>query len=155
MSYGALTERDEAAAFGDRELMREEPIDQDRPHDACRGGHIRARVAPPGDDGVGRFRGVFTNRAGDPIGHVRGLYGRREDGSNPIFGKMIARDGAFEARFRGMWERGDDGILFRARLHARGGDAIGGVRGRIEPAEDRGGAMTAAWALACDATIGE
>ncbi len=126
----------------------------DRDLELCRGGVIRARVSPLGDDGVGRFFGLFTNHAGDRVGHVRGIYGVRENGDQAIFGKMISRNGAFEARFRGLWERAEPGLLaFRARLHARDHDAIGVVRGRIADTDGRGGVMMARWALACDATI--
>ena len=125
----------------------------DREIEVCRGGNIRAHVSPLRPDGVGEFFGVFTNHAGDRVGHVRGLYGHRADGTNPIFGKMISRNGAFEARFRGLWERTDDGRVFRARLHGRGGEPIGVVRGRIADVEGRGGAMMARWALDCDSTI--
>jgi hypothetical protein len=147
MSYGGLTERDERPSA--------EPIDPERERDpeVCRGGLIHARATALGDDGVGHFSGVFTNRAGDRVGWVRGLYGHRENGTNAIFGKMISRNGAFEARFRGLWERGDGAIEFRARLHGRAEHAIGTVRGRIEDLDRRGGEMTARRALNCDDTM--
>jgi hypothetical protein len=149
-SYGALDATDEAPTTEDRTDMTERP---DLAIDICRGGGILARVAPPGDDGVGLFEGVFTNRAGERLGRVRGKFGHRENGTQAIFGKMVARTGAFEARFRGLWERGDEGLFFRARLHKRDGEAIGAVRGKIEDVEGRGGAMHARWGLACDTTM--
>jgi hypothetical protein len=89
--------------------------------DPCEHGFMRGRwhaLAP--NHGV--FRGLVTNRGGEPIGHVRGIYGQRRNGEPVVFGKFISRDGSFtglvsgtygENRFQGRWitRDGDHGLV--------------------------------------------
>lgn len=121
----------------------------------CRGGGIRARATGLGEDGVGSVFGVVTNRDGDRIGHIRGRYGVRADGSQVFFAKLIGLNGNFMARARGTFERIDDEtIAVRARFAQRDGDATGVIHGRIITREDaRGGVFLARWALDCDDTV--
>ncbi len=121
----------------------------------CRGGAIRARATGLGRDGVGAVFGVVTNRDGDRIGHIRGRYGVRADGSQVFFAKLIGLNGNFMARARGTFERIDDEtIAVRARFAERDGDTTGVIHGRIITSDDaRGGVFLARWALDCDDTI--
>ncbi len=122
----------------------------------CAGGTLRGRVSGLGADGVGRVAAVVRDHEGDTIGHLRGRYGVRDDGSQVFFAKLIGRNGAFMARARGVFERLDDNtVAIAARLHAADGRAIGVVQGRIvDSNEDRPGAtLLARWAYACDDTM--
>lgn len=121
----------------------------------CRGGTIRARTTGLSGDGVGELFGVVRNREGDPIGHIRGRYGVRADGSHVLFAKMIGRGGEFLARVRGTFERiHRETIGVRARFQQVDGDASGFVHGRIvSEVDERGGALLARWSLDCDASI--
>ncbi|MEQ9501493.1 MAG: hypothetical protein RIT81_31775 [Deltaproteobacteria bacterium] len=121
----------------------------------CRGGTIRARATGLGDDGVGAVFGVVRNRDGDRIGHIRGRYGVRGDGSHVFFAKLIGLNGNFIARARGTFERIDDEtIAVRARFHQRNGDTAGVIHGRIIANDDaRGGVFLARWAADCDDSI--
>lgn len=171
-SYGAVTTEDEEPLFGDARVAEEDArhreladrpdptLDRegDRPPErpsGCRGGQIRARVTPLGEDGVGRFFGVFTNGAGERVGHVRGLYGHRENGRQVVFGKMISQRGRFEARIRGLWERTDrNEVTVRARFHAsRARVADGVIHGRIIDDDTRGRTLIARWGFDCDGSI--
>lgn len=117
---------------------------------ACRGGTLRARLAPLGDDGVGRVRGVLLNHDGEKIGHFRGAYGFRGEGEPVIFGKIITREGGAIARVRGKFERIDDQhALVRARIQVRAGRASGALRGLMVHRDGGAGRLEARWAMKC------
>ena len=121
--------------------------------DLCRGGTMRGRASGLNDDGVGRIAAVVRNHEGDTIGHLRGVYGVRDNGNQVFFAKLIGRGGEFMARARGVFERVDDGtIAVAARFHSQTGDAVGVIQGRIvDSNEERDGtAFLARWAYVCD-----
>jgi hypothetical protein len=84
--------------------------------DVCQNGFLRGRWHRV-RDGRGRFLGVVSDADGEPVGHVRGVYGRRRAGEAVFFGKFIDRTGRFrgllggtygEGHFAGRWiDRGD------------------------------------------------
>jgi hypothetical protein len=57
-------------------------------------------------DGLGGFLGVVADADGNPIGHVRGIYGTRKNGEQVFFGKYIANDGKFVGILAGHWDDG-------------------------------------------------
>ena len=117
-----------------------------RRNDACAHGVMRGRwhaMAP----NAGVYLGVVANAAGEPIGHVRGIYGERRNGDSVLFGKFIDRDGRFTGVINGNYHDG----AFEARWLDRQGDH-GLVKGVFfEGATLRAGAYVARWAeTSCD-----
>ena len=84
--------------------------------DVCQNGFLRGRWHRV-RDGRGRFLGIVSGADGEPVGHLRGVYGRRRTGDEVFFGKFIDRTGRFrgllagtygEGHFAGRWiDRGD------------------------------------------------
>ena len=117
-----------------------------RRNDSCAHGVMRGRwhaMTP----NAGVYLGVVANAAGEPIGHVRGIYGERRNGTSVLFGKFIARDGRFTGVISGEYNDGH----FQARWVDRQGDH-GQLNGLFfEGASLRGGAYVARWAeTSCD-----
>ncbi len=117
-----------------------------RRNDNCVHGVMRGRwhaMAP----NAGVYLGVVANAAGEPIGHVRGIYGERRNGDSVLFGKFIDRDGRFTGVINGEYHDGH----FQARWVDRQGDH-GQLNGLFfEGASLRGGAYVARWAeTSCD-----
>lgn len=112
-----------------------------RRNDGCAHGVMRGRwhaMTP----NAGVYLGVVANAAGEPIGHVRGIYGERRNGDSVLFGKFIARDGRFTGVINGNYHDGQ----FEARWLDRQGDH-GVLKGRFfEGASLRAGAYVARWA---------
>lgn len=114
-----------------------------QPLDLCAqgmlGGHWR-ELAP----GRGKFRGPVVDPLGEPIGHVRGIYGVRSDGDQVFFGKYINRDGHFMGIFAGRYadER------FEGRWLQRAGDVgvMGGQFRDAIPGPESGGHFLGHWA---------
>ena len=73
--------------------------------DPCDHGMMRGRWHALNENG-GVFLGVVGNEEGDPIGHIRGIWGKRKDGAQVFFGKYIARDGKFRGIMAGTWSEG-------------------------------------------------
>ncbi len=114
-----------------------------RHDDACHGGFMRGRWHAF-DDHVGGYLGLVVDRAGAVIGHVRGIYGTRKNGTPVLFGKFIDRDGHFSGILKGTYENGE--------MHARWLDRAGehGVMGGryfTAPVGEKG-AFVARWAEA-------
>ncbi len=110
--------------------------------DGCVGGFMRGRFhALTANFGV--YHGLVTNRLGEPIGHVRGLYGHKKDGTPVMFGKFIDHDGKFIGVLAGSYGNGD----FLAKWKQVGDDDHGRIRGKYfeSPAAD-GGVFVARWA---------
>ena len=57
---------------------------------------------------------------GEPSGHIRGIYGRRENGEQVFFGKFINREGEFKGIFRGEYGDGHFGGRWIHRAGERG-----------------------------------
>lgn len=107
------------------------------PADVCQRGFLRGRWHRV-RDGRGRFLGVVSGADGEPVGHVRGVYGRRRAGDDVFFGKFIDRDGRFrgllggtygEGHFAGRWiDRGDPdrGVLAGEYRENRRAAGVGG-----------------------------
>jgi len=92
--------------------------------DTCEHGFMRGRwraLAP----NASAYLGVVTNSDGEPIGHIRGIAGQRQNGDKVMFGKFIDRDGQFKGLLKGTYDNGH----YRARWIDRSGDhgVAGGV----------------------------
>lgn len=112
-------------------------------HDACETGFMRGRwqqVRP----GLGRFVGVVNDDDGDPIGHLRGIWGTRASGERVFFAKYIANDGTFRGLFAGHH---GDGELAGRWIVSTGdhGRAQGRYRESL-PGPDVGGHFLGRWA---------
>lgn len=116
--------------------------------DVCDHGRLRGRwhqVAP----NRGRFVGGVSNADGDPVGHIRGIYGERRSGDKVFFGKYINRAGQFRGIFRGTYEDGH----FQGRWITRAGEvgALGGEYRESIPGPRTGGHFLGRWTeLRCD-----
>lgn len=85
--------------------------------DTCEHGFMRGRwhaLAP----NASAYLGVVTNSDGEPIGHIRGIAGQRQNGDAVMFGKFIGRDGHFKGLLKGTYENGH----YQARWIDRAGD---------------------------------
>lgn len=115
----------------------------ERPLDECNRGFLAGRWHTV-RDGRGRFLGKVTNDEGRPIGHIRGIYGVRENGDQVFFGKYINLDGAFKGIFKGQYGEGD----FHGRWLHRSGDhgVLGGHYRETIPGPEVGGHFAGRWA---------
>ena len=121
----------------------------ERAEDPCGHGFVRGRWHELAR-GRGVIRGAFTDPAGDPRGHLRGVFGVRRDGTPVFFAKVIDREGAFKGLLTGTYADGH----FEGRWMLRGGDR-GVVRGQYGDAAsttDVGGHFLGRWA---ERTCGE
>jgi hypothetical protein len=109
--------------------------------DACEHGFMRGRWrALTANAGV--YAGLVLSSDGEPTGHVRGIYGHRQDGTPVFFGKFIGQDGAFRGILGGTYDAG----RFQGRWIVRSGDH-GIVRGMYRAGETmRAGQFLARWA---------
>jgi hypothetical protein len=116
--------------------------------DGCVGGFMRGRFhdlpsAAAQARGVGVYHGIVTNRVGEPIGHVRGFYGEKQDGTPVMFGKFITHEGKFLGLIEGTYGNGD----FQARWKELGDDDHGRLHGVYFSAAAAGaGHFVARWA---------
>jgi hypothetical protein len=113
----------------------------ERRHGDCEGGFMRGRWhAVAAHAGV--YRGLVTNRGGEVIGHVRGIYGERANGDAVMFGKFIDQAGAFKGVIAGTFTGGE----FHARWLDQAGEhgRLGGVY--FEGSTAGGGAFVGRWA---------
>lgn len=122
-----------------------------RPVDLCNHGRLRGRWHK-----VAEHRGVFlggvSDALGNPIGHMRGIYGQRLNGDKVFFGKYIDRDGRFKGIFRGTYDAGH----FEGRWLNRGGEfgALGGEYRETVPGPRIGGHFLGRWTeLSCDVPL--
>jgi hypothetical protein len=109
----------------------------------CDHGFLRGRwraLAP----NAGHYVGLVVDSEGAPAGHIRGIYGKRKDGTSMFFGKLIGPEGRFRGILRGTY---DDGH-FDGRWLDRGGDH-GVARGLFRAGEAlRAGQFLGRWAEA-------
>lgn len=112
-----------------------------RENDACDHGFLRGRWHAL-REGLGVYRGLVTNEAGEVTGHIRGIWGQRQNGDKVMFGKFIARDGSFRGVVAGTYEAGQ----FHARWLDRAGDhgLLGGAY--VDSPNVRGGVFHGRWA---------
>ncbi len=119
------------------------------PHPCPRG--VLAGVWRQVRPGTGIIRGRWVGMGGELRGHVRGIYGTNEEGRQVFFGKIIGRDGRFRGLMRGVW--GDGGFV--GRWVGRGGEHLGGLRGRyfVHPDGELpvDGVFSGHWVEACHA----
>lgn len=120
--------------------------------DVCQSGLLRGRWHRV-RDGRGRFLGVVTDAEGTPVGHVRGVYGRRRAGDPVFYGKFIDRVGRFRGLLGGTYGEGH----FRGRWIDRGDPDRGVLAGEYrenERAAGVGGHFLGRWAeTACDVRL--
>ncbi|HEY5921655.1 MAG TPA: hypothetical protein VIV11_08285 [Kofleriaceae bacterium] len=112
-----------------------------RERDRCDHGFMRGRwvrLRPH----LGAYRGMVANANGDPVGHIRGIWGQRRNGDKVMFGKFIATDGTFRGILHGTYDAGH----WHARWLVSTGDH-GVARGVYFDAPDvRGGVFGGRWA---------
>ncbi|MBL4637184.1 MAG: hypothetical protein JKY56_25240, partial [Kofleriaceae bacterium] len=118
----------------------------------CSRGFLRGRwhqVAPH----RGRLLGQVRDGDGDLIGHMRGVYGERDNGNKVFFGKYIGDQGGFRGLFAGRYQEGH----FRGVWLNRDGEvgALGGAY-RDRPDDQRlGGHYLGRWASnSCNVQVG-
>ena len=114
-----------------------------QPDVACEYGFLGGRWHKVAED-RGRILGRVVTADGEIAGHMRGIYGRRDNGDRVFFAKYINRAGEFRGILHGTYAAG----LFLGRWRTRDGD-VGGLRGEyIETAPDAriGGHFMGRWA---------
>ncbi len=114
-----------------------------RPLDVCERGFLAGHWHKV-EDGRGRFIGRVMHEDGEPAGHIRGIYGRRENGEQVFFGKFINLQGQFKGIFGGHYGEGH----FRGRWLHRSGEhgVLGGVYREGIPGPETGGHFVGRWA---------
>lgn len=120
-----------------------------KPVDVCQFGMLGGkwlRVAPH----RGRMIGVVTNPVGDPIGHVKGIWGQRKNGEQVFFGKYIDDQGHFRGIFAGKYGEGG----YKGKwLHAA--HEAGVLGGHYFDSEGPGGKFVGGWAeTTCNLKVG-
>jgi hypothetical protein len=102
--------------------------------DTCHHGFMRGRWHAISAN-LGAYLGRVTDRAGATIGHVRGIYGQKQDGTPVMYGKFIDTAGKFVGIIAGKYENGDyqahwiDRAGDHGRLHGHYFEATGAERG--------------------------
>ena len=114
-----------------------------RPAVGCAHGFLHGRwhaLRP----GLGRFLGRVTDADGEPVGHVRGLFGTRASGEHVFFGKYIDQDGSFQGLLRGRADEGHFGGVWKDRDGDVG--SLGGLYRESLPGAETGGQFLGRWA---------
>lgn len=99
--------------------------------------------------GRGKFHGPVRSALGDPIGHVRGIYGVRKDGKPVFFAKYINSDGKFMGILAGAYGKGQ----FAGKWLHKSGEVgkLGGHYQETIPGPETGGFFLGGWAeTSCD-----
>ncbi|HSD86469.1 MAG TPA: hypothetical protein VLB44_03105 [Kofleriaceae bacterium] len=111
-----------------------------RDHD-CEHGFLRGRWRSI-REGLGVYRGMIANADGEVTGHIRGVWGQRENGERVMFGKFIATDGSFRGLVVGTYDAGH----FRAKWLTAAGEhgVLGGMY--IDSPNVAGGVFAGRWA---------
>jgi len=123
-----------------------------KPVDICQHGMIGGKWHALAQ-GKGRFIGVVAAPDGEPVGHMKGIYGVRENGKRVFFGKYINLDGEFRGIFGGKYGEG----MFEGRWKHASGEvgALGGEYREDIPGPETGGHYIGRWAeLSCDVPVG-
>jgi hypothetical protein len=121
------------------------------PVDVCQFGMLGGkwhRVKP----GRGYLLGGVVGPLGEPLGHIKGLYGVKKNGEQVFFGKYIDMDGHFRGIFAGHY---GDGNFQGKWLHAAG--EVGGLGGHYWetiPGAETGGKFIGRWAeTSCNLSV--
>jgi hypothetical protein len=111
-----------------------------REGDPCDHGFMRGRWVAL-QPGMGVYRGVVTDENGAVTGHLRGIWGQRQNGDKVMFGKFIATDGSFRGILAGQYDAGH----YRARWLTGAGDR--GIAGGVyfDAPNVRGGIFAGRW----------
>jgi hypothetical protein len=114
-----------------------------RDRDACDHGFGRGRWHALRDD-LGRLIGRIFDSSGEPIGHIRGVWGHRESGEQVFFGKYIDDEGRFRGIFGGHYRDGE----MIGRWLTRGGEhgRLHGMYRESAPGPRVGGGFVLRWA---------
>ncbi len=115
-----------------------------RDDDRCNHGFGRGRWRAFRPE-LGRLHGVIADADGDPIGHIRGVWGKRDaSGEQVFFGKYIANDGGFNGIFAGHYRDGE----MHGRWMTRDGEAgrLDGMYRTRETDVGVGGGFLLRWA---------
>jgi hypothetical protein len=114
-----------------------------RDRDPCDHGFGRGRWHALRDH-LGRMIGRIFDAAGEPIGHIRGAWGRRESGEQVFFGKYIDAEGRFRGIFGGHYRDGE----MVGRWLTRGGEhgRLHGMYRESAPGPRVGGGFVLRWA---------
>lgn len=85
-----------------------------RERDGCEHGFVTGKYfSRPGQHGGHIFRGKSVNAAGELSGHLRGHFGRDDEGDQVFFGKYIDDRGHFQGRLFGTYADGAfDGMWY-------------------------------------------
>jgi len=138
----------------DRQGNKMVAVAHQRRADECDSGFMRGRWHQV-SDARGRLFGVVSNSEGEPLGHMKGVFGARRSGRNVFFGKYINRAGEFRGLFAGLYADGQ----FRGRWIHRAGDRGvlgGGYRADVGADEtgDIAGHFLGRWAeTSCNLSI--
>jgi hypothetical protein len=123
--------------------------------DGCREGYLAGvwRAVEDGPRGVlGVMKGRFVDETGRIHGKIRGVYGKRPDGAQVFFAKVIGRDGAFIGLIGGRYREGE----FAGRLNGRGDRIDGLVHGRyFDGDRDHDGGFVGRWSQSCREEVAE
>lgn len=118
-----------------------------RDNDACDHGFMRGRWVAL-KPGMGVYRGTIANAEGEPTGHIRGIWGQRQNGDKVMFGKFIATDGSFRGLLVGTYEAGH----YHARWITRAGDHGLAAGVYFDAPNVRGGVFAGRWGeTSCEA----
>jgi hypothetical protein len=119
----------------------------------CTEGFFRGRwqtVADLEGGRLGVLRGRFTAHDGRIRGHLRGVFGVRENGHQVWFAKVIDRDGKFLGLVAGRWGEGKLAGLFLTNNDADERIVKGVLRGvYFEAGEDREGGFFGRYSERC------
>ena len=123
-----------------------------RPVDVCDNGFLGGRWHKVADH-RGRIVGRVADSEGNPMGHVRGIYGHRRNGEPVFFMKYIDRDGQFRGILRGTYGDGHFAGRWVTRAGERGVSA--GAYRETRPGLRVGGAFIGRWAeRTCNLDLG-
>ena len=111
-------------------------------------------------DGMGRFRGMWTSRNGELMGYLQGHFGQDSTGQNVFYGKWISVDGSFQGLLKGTWMgRVPSHVPAHARRYAGGwfkggvfdaaGQPIGELMGKYRAGPNRNGFFQGRWKTNC------
>ena len=114
-----------------------------RDRDACDHGFGRGRWHALRDH-LGRLLGRIFDAAGEPIGHIRGVWGERPDGEQVFFGKYIDDEGRFRGIFGGHYRDGEMVGRWLTRFGEHG--RLHGLYRESVPGPRVGGGFVLRWA---------